>query len=392
MESTVFSGFDRNCFYVFLAFEFYFVSELALKFIAFQVNFFKEDRFNIIDLPLCAVCMLTQLTSLNFNVSVVRALRLVKLLRLIKFVNKLNMLDGLHVMITALRGSFMVLGWAIILLLVFQVSVALFLNQALSTFYIKVEEYPLEERQAVYEYFGTFARAFLSAFEMTLANWPPIARLLVENVSQWFILFNLFHKLTIGFAVVGVINGVFMQETFKVTANDDKLMLRQKQKAFAAHSAKMRKLLQAADQSGDGTVDLEEWREILIDPEVKTWLASMELVTNDADTLFHLIDASGTGTVDGEELINGVAKLKGYARSIDMHAVMLQIQQRPTIDDIYALLETCGIIKPIKDDTDTSKSEKQRASTPASTKSSDQRSRMSSLWSLISPREADWEL
>ena len=41
-------------------------------------------------------------------------------------------------------------------------------------------------------------------FEVTLANWPPAARLLAENVSEWFMLFGVLHKLAIGFAVVSV--------------------------------------------------------------------------------------------------------------------------------------------------------------------------------------------
>ena len=43
-----------------------------------------------------------------------------------------------------------------------------------------------------------------SMFEITLANWPPVSRLLAENVSEWFMLFGVLHKLAIGFAVVSV--------------------------------------------------------------------------------------------------------------------------------------------------------------------------------------------
>ena len=53
-------------------------------------------------------------------------------------------------------------------------------------------------------------------FEITLGNWPPVARILQENVSEFYVAFSIIHKLVIGFAVIGVINGVFMQETFKV--------------------------------------------------------------------------------------------------------------------------------------------------------------------------------
>lgn len=43
-------------------------------------------------------------------------------------------------------------------------------------------------------------------FEITLANWPPVSRLLAENVSEWFMLFGVLHKLAIGFAVVSVVS------------------------------------------------------------------------------------------------------------------------------------------------------------------------------------------
>ena len=36
------------------------------------------------------------------------------------------------------------------------------------------------------------------------------------------------YKLVVGFAAVGIINAVFIQETFKVAASDDTVMMRQK--------------------------------------------------------------------------------------------------------------------------------------------------------------------
>ena len=39
----------------------------------------------------------------------------------------------------------------------------------------------------------------LSMFELTLGNWPPVTRLLSEEVTEWFMLICIAHKLTIGF-------------------------------------------------------------------------------------------------------------------------------------------------------------------------------------------------
>merc|ERR1712078_260290 len=105
------------------------------------------------------------------------------------------------------KGSLSALGWAIVLLAVIQMILALVITGLLFETYFLDESQPAYERRQVFEYFGTFTRAMLSMFEMTLANWPPICRLLSEQVSEYFVAFCLLHKLTVGFAVVGIING-----------------------------------------------------------------------------------------------------------------------------------------------------------------------------------------
>merc|ERR1719171_1919048 len=92
--------------------------------------------------------------------------------------------------------------------------------------YIVDEEQPLEARKQVFSYFGTFTRATLTMFEVTLANWAPACRLLSNNVSEVYGLVFVLYKLIVGFAVVKVITGVFLHETFKVAQGDDDLMIR----------------------------------------------------------------------------------------------------------------------------------------------------------------------
>ena len=50
----------------------------------------------------------------------------------------------------------------------------------------------------------------------------------IALLKEYYAIFSVAYKLIIGFAAVGIINAVFMQETFKVAASDDKLMMRQK--------------------------------------------------------------------------------------------------------------------------------------------------------------------
>merc|ERR1739848_587239 len=130
-----------------------------------------------------------------------------------------------------------------------------------------------------------------------------------EHVTEWAMVVCLVHKLTIGFAVVGVINGVFIQETFKVAASDDDIMVRSKRKALSAHERKMKTLFSVLDMSNDGSVDLDEFLLIADSPVIKTWLAAMDLETDDLLTLFYYIDGDGSGQITMDELVKGVAKL-----------------------------------------------------------------------------------
>merc|ERR1712039_999756 len=174
----------------------------------------------------------------------------------------------------------------------------------------------------------------LSMFEMTLANWPPITRTMQENVAQWWSLFFVIHKLAVGFAIVGVINGVFMQETFKAAALDDRIMVRQKQRTAALHAKKMQIFFEHADQDGNGVLTHQEFREIASLPEVKVWLGAMDLDAEDTDALFRLLDVDRDGLIQTWELIAGVSRLKGAARSIDLIMLMRDIE------DIKNSLET----------------------------------------------------
>lgn len=86
-------------------------------------------------------------------------------------------------------------------------------------------------------------------------------------------------------------------------------------------------MFEAADESGDGYVDLEEFREVVSNPQVMTWLASMELDAGDVDTLFNHIDVQRVGKISVDDLIAGVYRLRGYGRSIDLANLVRDQQQ-----------------------------------------------------------------
>eukprot|EP00439_Symbiodinium_sp_Y106_P044486 s881_g5.t1 len=289
-----------------LAFGITFTLEVALRWFAEGSSFFKE-AWNWLDGMVISVWLLEKLvTNLPVNSQILRLARLFRLLRLLRLVRRIQEFDALFLMTTAIRSSVTVLGWTMALLFICQLLFALVVQQILFGFYFDPNAANQEAQLRVYEYFGTFTRSLLSLFELTLANWPPVCRLLVEEVSEWWLLMCLLHKLTMGFAVIGVINAVLMQETFKVAYLDDTVMVREKMRTMRAHVAKMSELFHEADTSGDGKLDFEEFTQILKKHEVKVWLSAMELDVSNLQELFTMLDTGGDGRLSADELLRSM--------------------------------------------------------------------------------------
>jgi len=296
-----------------------FALEMLFRMKVLKMEFFK-DAWNWIDVVIVGCFVIERLFFLPIGTQWIRICRLMRLGRLLTLARTVEGFDHLFLITTAIKGSVGILAWALLLLFVIHMTIALVVGKFLHAAYFDNVDASVatDTQQKIYEYFGTWTRAMLSMFEITLANWPPICRLLTEEVSEWFAVVCLVHKLTVGFAVVGVINGVFMKETFRVAETDDIIMVRQKTRCANLHRKNMQHLFDALDSSGDGRVSKREFRNLAEFPTVKMWLGSMDLCTDDLDTMFQLIDINGDGGISFEELMIGVAKLQGSARSIDL--------------------------------------------------------------------------
>jgi hypothetical protein len=338
-KGTVWPGADDAFRVLGVFFGVIFTIEIVLRVSAQRCRYLR-DAWNWFDALLVMFWYLEVLfqdVRLPVDAFLLRLLRLARLLRLLRLASRMRGFDSLWLMITVMRRSFSMLLWAFVLLATVQVFFALALNQVilLTYFEVRIDDLDdpsvLETYTELYQYFGTFTRALLSCFEITIGNWVPVARILMESVSEYFILFSLFHRLVFGLGMINVINSVFIQETLKVAATDDILMLQRKAESVKIHDAKMKRLFSAAAKL-DSHVSPRHLFRIFHDPKVSQWLSAMEFdvkQTEEPGELFELIKPRATrahGVDEGaphpgvsvEELARGISKLKGPARSLDV--------------------------------------------------------------------------
>ncbi|CAK0873443.1 unnamed protein product [Prorocentrum cordatum] len=255
-----------------------FLIEVLLKIVGLRFEFVC-DAWNWVDLVIVVMWLYSLMGQLAVNAQFLRLARLVRMLRLLRIIRFMqsHLTESLFLMSTALAGSIFTTTWAFLLFIIVHAMLALFISQTLSEFYFASEPSRHEGHLEVFEFFGSFSRAFLTMFEITFDGWSLGVRALVDNVSEIFIIYAVLHKVLIGFAAVGVLGAVFIQETFESAQMDDNLVVRQQHRKERLHSKNMQRLFMDADLDGNGSVDLGEWLSICNDSWVQVWLRAQDI-------------------------------------------------------------------------------------------------------------------
>merc|ERR1719276_840585 len=168
----------------------------------------------------------------------------------------------------------------------------------------------------------------ITMFEITMASWVAPCRLLIDNVGEPYAIFFVVYKCVVGFAVLKVITGVFLHETFRCAGLDDDLMIQNRRRMRSKFRAKMMAFFDDA-HGGVGAEDVtcDQFVEMVNDDRVNTWLEAMDLRIRDvgAERIFAFL-AGPDMELTREELCSGMSRLRGAAQGLDV-VTLLEIQQ-----------------------------------------------------------------
>lgn len=302
-----------------VAFGIAFTLELVLKVAASHV-LWPFSAWNLIDFLVVIVWWLKEVWGgVRVNPMFGRLVRLFKVARLVRIAKSASVFDSLRLTLTSITHCVPVASWSVLLLLMVTMAGALTTTALAKSFIEDTERESEEARLQMYKYFGTFTRAWLSMFELTVANWVPIMRHVLETMGEPAAFGILCYQLVMGFSVMKVIAGVFLQETYKAVANDDELMVLRKQRDIQNFQDKMRSLFQYAGGEDNDTLRLQEFESAVDnDPLLKEWLSSLDLDVSCARLVWDIKDQSHEEGLTLQELSEGVHKIRGFARASDL--------------------------------------------------------------------------
>jgi len=261
----------------------------------------------------------------------VTLLRIVRLIRLVRVLKLLRMFRGLYMTLNAFReamGSMGYLGAVLITgLYVCSIFTTATIGHSEKLKHIQMGSVTAEDR------FGTIPRSMYSLFElMTLEGWDLVGRPLVE-VEPLFSIFLGMFIMVFTFGLLNMIVAFVVEKTMKQARLMGELNHHESLKEVAEGILQMKTIFEESDADGSGVISKREFQEALLNNEkVQECFEKAGIPTHDAETLYAVLDADGSGTLTFEELIDGCARIRGASNPewdlLAMHSLLRSLARQ----------------------------------------------------------------
>jgi len=308
-------------------FTIYFTLELWLRLIAQRLWFFaspEEWKWNAFDV-LLVISSIFQHISESANVSFLRTLRIFRVVRIMRLIRLLRFFRELRKMLFSILACMASLAWAFLLLFLIMFMFSLFFMQGASGFLEDSSNY--DAYHTAFEEW--YPNLFYTMFSLLLAisggtDWLEVVRPL-EMIHWSYQVAFAFYVMFVIFGVVNVLTGVFLENAAEFVDRD--LMVQSQLIQMEGFVCEMIDLFHDFDPDHEGRVSSEELHGYLQDERVQAYLAAQQLDCTDAATLMKLINHGQKDEVDLREFVLAMLRLRGQARSVDIHILQQKINK-----------------------------------------------------------------
>jgi len=322
-----------NCFFVCN-----FVLEAVLRLGADGPEFFygNQHGWNIFDFGVMLLSVFelsvdlwslsTSSTAASANqVGFVRVMRVARALRGIRVMRLLRFVHALRTLVLSIMSSIASLLWTAVLFLLLFYSFGVIFTQLVTDW---CRDEAIADRNNInaipdcpndLRWFETVPQSMLTLFLIISdgLDWDTVLNPL-QQASPVAAAFLMFYVIITVFAVVNVVNGVFVNTAVE-TAMHDKDVASMKQLQLQESIVQtLKQVFEEIDANGTCLVSLEDIEVAMETRKLGGFLESMGISTQDMITLFMILDADKSGLLDLDEFVTGCMQLHGPAKSLQV--------------------------------------------------------------------------
>lgn len=244
---------------------------------------------------------------LRYSLELLRPIRIVRLMRVVRNFESLRSISA------AIAGSMKELAVTMVILFLIIFACSVMFTQVVIAAVVE----GTSNDDDLKAWFGTLVRTHLTLFESILGgvSWDEAIRPLITEISPLAgLIFVVFIAFSV-FAVANMVTGVFVEKATKM-ANDD---------ATLRMASKISDLFQSDISEDDDGVTWERFEEKLLEQDMQDYFKEINVDPSEARILFKLLDADESGSVDASEIVDGLLRLHGAARALDLKILHYEV-------------------------------------------------------------------
>mmetsp|Transcript_59987 Transcript_59987/g.140153 ORF Transcript_59987/g.140153 Transcript_59987/m.140153 type:complete len:608 (+) Transcript_59987:61-1884(+) len=312
----------------------FFFIELCLRLWCFQGTFFYGDDhgWNLFDSFLVVASVLDVIltySAVDMSPALASSMKMLKLFRIMRVFRVFRFFRQLANWAMMIMDSLKSLFGALILLGIIVYVFAVSLSMNVADWLMLQEEMSTNANATlmsdVENWFGSLGSTVYTLMLSILGgvSWHIVCDLLfqIDILSAILLLFYIMFTI---FSVLNVITGVFVDSAIQTTNSQRDIQIERELELKDSFLRSLKDFFEALDTDGNGSIHLDEIKIMLQDPTLAAYFAVLGFDEVNAHQIFHLLDDDESGEVSIQEFLDGCAKLKGQARSIDVHAIMHQ--------------------------------------------------------------------
>jgi len=258
--------------------------------------------------------------------SVVRGVRIVRLARSIRLLRTLKATTEFQKMAFALLSSARTLVCSLmILFFVIYIFGIIFCQAAGEVKFaggldVSVAE-PLDK------YYGSLLRCLMTLFMSITSgvSWIEVVTPLLELDPAYPALFLLYVAIVV-FGVTNVVTSVFVESAIMSAQHYKDLIISAKEREREIAMSHMIQVFSQIDEDNSGFVTADELEYFLEDPNLRKYVAALDINAEDARMMFRLLDRDDSMRVDIHEFCEGCIRLQGQAKAFDVHVMIFKLQ------------------------------------------------------------------
>eukprot|EP00928_Gymnodinium_smaydae_P031745 TRINITY_DN23204_c0_g1_i1.p1 TRINITY_DN23204_c0_g1~~TRINITY_DN23204_c0_g1_i1.p1 ORF type:complete len:589 (+),score=108.34 TRINITY_DN23204_c0_g1_i1:134-1900(+) len=347
-----------------IAFVIWFTIEIIFRGAAEGRNFLfgREYVWNLFDSFLIGESIFSLIFNTGRKLTLLRILRVFRLVRVIRLVRTVKALRKLRTMIFSILNCFHDLLWAFVVVLLVMFVFSIIFDNAVSTYFEHVDIDNDDAVKAAFEIRDNFGSLYKTMVTLWCAisggnDWyeygDMLRRVDVNEMGEGEVYFLLF-CFYVAFCLVGLLNvvtGIFVDSAVCTRSEDE--IVECYTEDLERTTEEVRCIFDDADVDKSGTLTYEELRDHLQNPRVRAYFAGLDIDPSEVRIIFTLVDVDGDEEVTFEEFVNGMMRLKGPSKSLDVVSLMYDCARHADMFHKFCcyveeqLMEITGMLKGV---------------------------------------------